>query len=174
MKLTEKTVALLGYGRANRAVRAYLAPFGCRFTVYTEQPPDDATAAELAAAGVPVRVGAFPAVFREQVLARSPGIRPDLPAIAASVRMGAVLLEESGLLLKGAPVPVIGITGSDGKTTTAALSAALLSGAGVGILVLIKANKSRKEKLIILAILVLAGTVFGLVGEFLPFLSLGA
>jgi len=131
VKLTEKTVALLGYGRANRAVRAYLAPFGCRFAVYTEQPPDDATTAELAAAGVPVRVGAFPAVFREQVLARSPGIRPDLPAIAASVRMGAVLLEESGLLLEGAPVPVIGITGSDGKTTTAALSAALLSGAGV-------------------------------------------
>ena len=131
MKFHHKTVALLGYGRANRAVRAYLAPQGCRFTVYTEQSPDAATTAELAEAGVPMRVGAFPTVLSESVLVRSPGIRPDHPAIAASVASGSVLTDEISLMRRALPVPLVGITGSDGKTTTANLVAALLTGAGV-------------------------------------------
>lgn len=131
MQFAGKTVALLGYGRANRAVRAYLSSEGCRFTVYTEQPLDDATTAELAAADIPVRVGAFPGVFPESMLVRSPGIRPDHSAIAASVASGSVLTDETSLMRRNLPVPLVGITGSDGKTTTANLVAALLTGAGV-------------------------------------------
>jgi len=48
----------------------------------------------------------------------------------------------------------------------------LLSGAGVGLLVLIRTNKDPKEDIIIPAILVVAGTLFGFIADLLPFISI--
>ena len=41
----------------------------------------------------------------------------------------------------------------------------LFSGAGVGLLVLFKVNKHLKDNLIIVGIILLAGVVFGLLGD---------
>lgn len=46
--------------------------------------------------------------------------------------------------------------------------AGLLTGAGVGVLVLFKVNKHRRENLMIMLLLVALGTLFGAVAEFLP------
>ena len=62
----------------------------------------------------------------EQVIFRSPGIRPDLPQIAAAVANGAVLTSEMELFMARTPTPVFAITGSDGKTTTTNLAYQLL------------------------------------------------
>lgn len=62
------------------------------------------------------------------VILRSPGIRPDLPEIAAAVADGALLSSEMELFLALTPAYVIGITGSDGKTTTTTLIAKMLEG----------------------------------------------
>lgn len=121
--------AVLGFGRAGRAAAEWLLARGARVTVYDEcSAPADA--AQLAARGVRFCVGAFPSVFPESVLVRSPGLRPDLPAIRAALAAGAWLTSETELLLAHAPCRVIGITGSDGKTTTTALVAAILAAAG--------------------------------------------
>ena len=48
----------------------------------------------------------------------------------------------------------------------------LLSGAGVGLLVLIKTNSDPKEDFIVPAILVLAGVVFGALADLLPFITI--
>lgn len=48
----------------------------------------------------------------------------------------------------------------------------LFSGAGVGLLILFKVNKSVKENLLIMGILILAGTVFGFLADLLNFSSL--
>ncbi len=123
------TVALIGFGRANRAVLQWLKARGGTATVYTEQPlpPDTAS---LDTAGVTLKVGAFPAVFPEQVLVRSPGVRPDILPIARAVRGGTLLVSETELFMATAPCKIIGVTGSDGKTTTANLTAELLRAAG--------------------------------------------
>lgn len=47
----------------------------------------------------------------------------------------------------------------------------LLSGAGVGLLVLIKTNSDPKEDFIVPAILVISGVVFGVVADLLPFIT---
>ena len=45
----------------------------------------------------------------------------------------------------------------------------LFSGAGVGLIVLFRVNKSKKENLIIAGMLILFGTLFGLVGDLIGF-----
>jgi hypothetical protein len=60
-----------------------------------------------------------------------------------------------------------------GFITSGAMISGLLSGAGVGLLVLFKVNKKHfKENLAIALILIGAGVLFGLLAEALPFLSL--
>ena len=61
-----------------------------------------------------------------------------------------------------------------GIITHGTMLSGLFSGAGVGILILFKVNKKRKENFIILASLVLIGAVFGLIADLLPFLSVAA
>ncbi len=57
---------------------------------------------------------------------RSPGIRPDVPEIAAAVKNGAVLTSEMELFFELCPAKIFAITGSDGKTTTTTLTYKLL------------------------------------------------
>ncbi len=63
----------------------------------------------------------------EDVIFRSPGIRPDLPEIAAARERGALLSSEMELFFELTKAKTIGITGSDGKTTTTTLVYKLLS-----------------------------------------------
>jgi hypothetical protein len=54
---------------------------------------------------------------------------------------------------------------SQGLITAGTMLSGLFSGAGVGVLVLWKVNKKPKENIIIMAIIVLAGIIFGLLGD---------
>ncbi|MBQ7335167.1 MAG: UDP-N-acetylmuramoyl-L-alanine--D-glutamate ligase [Clostridia bacterium] len=58
---------------------------------------------------------------------RSPGLRPDLPAFTSAIANGAILTSEMELFLELTPAHVIGITGSDGKTTTTTLTGLFLT-----------------------------------------------
>lgn len=68
--------------------------------------------------------GSFAYIFR------TPGMRPDLPEISAAVSQGAVLTSEMEVFLNLCPSHTIGITGSDGKTTTTTLIYTMLKTAG--------------------------------------------
>ncbi len=82
---------------------------------------------ELAARGVKLILGeGYMDGLCEQLIFRSPGIRPDVPAIANAVANGAILTSEMELFLARTPTPVFAITGSDGKTTTTNLTYRLL------------------------------------------------
>ena len=60
------------------------------------------------------------------VIFRAPGMRPDIKEIADAVLCGALLTSEMELFFELAKAPVIGITGSDGKTTTTTLIGKML------------------------------------------------
>lgn len=64
------------------------------------------------------------------VILRSPGIRYDNPAFTGAVKEGAVLTGEIELFLALCPCKTIGITGSDGKTTTTTLICKMLEQSG--------------------------------------------
>ncbi len=85
------------------------------------------TADRLEARGVRLCLGdAYLDDLDAQVIFRSPGLRPDLPAFAAAVSRGAILTSEMELFLELTPATVVGVTGSDGKTTTTTLTGLFL------------------------------------------------
>ena len=54
---------------------------------------------------------------------------------------------------------------TEGLITAGTMMSGLFSGAGVGLLVLCKVNKKPKENLMIIAIILVAGVLFGLIGD---------
>ena len=124
------SVAVLGFGRSGRAATDFLLERGADLTVYDAVEPPDAVRAFYSTRGVRFCIGAFPSCFSQRLLVRSPVIRPDHPAIAASLATGALLTSETELFIDRCAARVIGVTGSDGKTTTTTLIARLLRGAG--------------------------------------------
>ena len=129
--LSGKRYAVLGLGISNRPLCDFLLDHGATVTVCDRKPPEELTRAEeLIARGVsfssgdhylsPLRTEQFDFVFR------SPGIRPDVPQIAAAVARGAILTSEMELFMRRSPAPIFAITGSDGKTTTTNLAYQLL------------------------------------------------
>ena len=122
-------VAVLGFGRSGRSVTELLLGLGITPRVYTQHPLDKSVTDAYEGRGVTFCFG-FPDAFAEGILMRSPGIRPDIAPIRRALANGAELSGEVDLFLANTKARVIGVTGSDGKTTTATLIAALLRAAG--------------------------------------------
>lgn len=124
-----RTCAVIGLGTSNRPLIDFLLRFGARVTVRDQKDaePFGALLGDLREKGVEMRLGkAYLDGLSEDFLFRSPGIRPDLPEIAFAVGRGAVLTSEMELFLELTSARVIGITGSDGKTTTTTITGKLL------------------------------------------------
>ena len=64
------------------------------------------------------------------LILRSPSCLPTIPELAAEAERGALVTTEIELLIKMCPAKIIGVTGSDGKTTTTSLIYAILKEAG--------------------------------------------
>lgn len=64
------------------------------------------------------------------VIFRSPSCMPTRPELKAEAERGAIVTTEIEMLMEMCPCKVIGVTGSDGKTTTTSLINAILKEAG--------------------------------------------
>ena len=64
------------------------------------------------------------------LILRSPSCLPTKPELETESSRGAIVTSEIELLMKMAPCKIIGVTGSDGKTTTTSLINAILKKAG--------------------------------------------
>ena len=62
---------------------------------------------------------------------RSPSIRPDTPQIAKAVEEGTILTSEIEQVMELSPSHIIGITGSDGKSTTTSIIYNIINNAGL-------------------------------------------
>ena len=89
---------------------------------------------------------------------RSPSCLPTKPELVEETNRGAIVTTEIEQLMKLAPCKIIGITGSDGKTTTTTLTAEVLKKAGytvyvggnIGIPLFTKLNEINPEDIIVL------------------------
>jgi len=68
--------------------------------------------------------------MEEDIIFLSPALRPDLPEFTKARESGVLITTELEEFLKHCPCTTIGITGSDGKTTTSTLCAKLLETSG--------------------------------------------
>ncbi len=60
----------------------------------------------------------------------NPAVRPTSPWLNVARQSGARLCTELELFMENCPVPIVGVTGSNGKSTTAAMIASILRAAG--------------------------------------------
>ena len=136
----DREVSVVGIGRANLPLADYLLSEGARVTVHDRTPRASLSAAALSLERRGARLclgeGYLDALSGE-VIFRTPGIPSTHPALVAAQRRGACLSDEAELFMALCPAKILGITGSDGKTTTATLTHRILKeeygGAGVSV-----------------------------------------
>ena len=131
--LKVKRIAVLGLGVSNRPLVRLLLEFGCQVTGCdrTQREKLDAEVLALEALGCKLSLGeGYLDNLQADVVFRTPGMHPGNPAIVALKENGALITSEMDVFFKLCPCTVIGITGSDGKTTTTSLIAAMLRAAG--------------------------------------------
>src|SRR2546423_4085153 len=129
-------IAVVGLARSGRAVSTLLARTGAE--VYASDAGNDklldATAAALREERVDVQLGAhdLERIGRASLVVASPGVPPDAPPLAAARARGIEVVSEVEIALRMLPnLHYIAITGTNGKTTTTALTAHLLSSIGL-------------------------------------------
>ncbi|KAB2925567.1 MAG: UDP-N-acetylmuramoyl-L-alanine--D-glutamate ligase, partial [Dechloromonas sp.] len=136
MDLHGKRAIVVGLGESGLAMAKWLHRQGARVRVADSRDnPPNADALQQAAPGAELLAGPFAAATfaGADLVALSPGVPKATPAIA---ELKLPVISEIELFAAGvrAQVPgskIVAITGSNGKTTTTALTAHLLNGAGI-------------------------------------------
>ncbi|HCO51024.1 MAG TPA: UDP-N-acetylmuramoyl-L-alanine--D-glutamate ligase [Oscillibacter sp.] len=131
--LRHKTVAVIGVGVSNTPLLELLLAEGIRVTACDKRSREQMgeQAEHLEQLGCELHLGAdYLKDLDADVIFRTPGLRPDVPEIAACVDRGAVLTSEMEVFFEVCPCTIIAVTGSDGKTTTTTIIAELLKAVG--------------------------------------------
>ncbi len=131
--LRGKTVAVIGIGVSNTPLLRLLLREGISVTACDRSSREKlgALAGELEAAGAKLQLGdGYLQNLSQDVIVRTPGLRPDVPELEAARARGSVITSEMEVFFQVCPCPIIAVTGSDGKTTTTTIIAELLRAAG--------------------------------------------
>lgn len=129
--LENKRVAVIGIGVSNQPLIRLLLERGIDVTACDKRTDLGDFAKEASAAGCKFQLGEdYLKHLDQDVIFRSPGIRPDLPEFLTAMEQGSVLTSEMEVFCEVCPCPMIAVTGSDGKTTTTTILAELLRKAG--------------------------------------------
>ena len=134
--LQDKTVAVIGIGVSNQPLIKLLLDRGIAVTACDKKDRESLgiVAEQLEANGCRLRLGeGYLDDLTEDVIFRTPGMRPDLPQLTAAVERGSTLTSEMEVFFEVCPCPKIAVTGSDGKTTTTTIIAELLRRAGKSV-----------------------------------------
>ena len=121
-------VLVIGLARSGRAVVQALRARGTAVAGY-----DSSESADLSNIDVPVRLGGWDDGFLDgvELIVKSPGVPSGAPPVVAARKRGIPVISEIELGARLLPNPIVGITGTNGKTTTTALLGAMFDAAGV-------------------------------------------
>lgn len=130
-----RKVALIGVGVSNLPLLEYLYNLKARVTVFDEKDLDRIDKNILDK----IRAYGFEFYFGKgclenlqnfNLILRSPSCLPTRKELQEEERRGAIVTSEVELLMEMCPAKIIGVTGSDGKTTTTSLINAILQKGG--------------------------------------------
>lgn len=131
--LQGKRVAVIGIGVSNTPLIKTLLKAGISVTACDKAPRENfgPLAEELESLGAELHLGeTYLDGLDQDIIFRSPGIRPDIPPFLAAMEKGSILTSEMEVFFKVCPCKIIAVTGSDGKTTTTTLISEMLKNAG--------------------------------------------
>lgn len=129
-----KAVAVVGLARSGLACCEVLTALGARVIPYDGKPAAEITdaVAEVEALGLtPLTGGAALDYSTLDYVVTSPGVRRDAAVLQNAVAAGVPVLGEIEAAYRIARAPILAITGTNGKTTTAVLLGEILKAAGI-------------------------------------------
>ncbi|QQE75895.1 UDP-N-acetylmuramoyl-L-alanine--D-glutamate ligase [Brevibacillus composti] len=134
----DKKVVVLGMAKSGVAVAKLLHRFGAHVVANDQKPREEAAGAEeLEALGIRVICGGHPDDLIHpgiSLVVKNPGIPYEAAPVARALELGIPVVTEVELAYQVSRAPMIGITGSNGKTTTTTLIGLILREAGIDAL----------------------------------------
>ena len=162
-ELKDKKVAIVGLGISNLPLLKYMNKKEAKVTVFDNRDVIDIKKEildEVARYDMKYFFGkdALSKLQGFDIIFRSPSCMPNTKEIEEEEKRGAVVTTEVEMVMKLCPGTVIGVTGSDGKTTTTTLIYEILKTAGyncylggnIGIPLFTKISEMKEEDIIVL------------------------
>jgi len=129
-----KQVAVIGLGRSGLAAARLLTVRGAQVVLVDEKTPEKLGAWIEKAKELPVRLSLgkmdTSVLLNSDLIVTSPGVPFDHPALELARDKGVRVIGELELAYGYCPSPLIAITGTNGKTTTTSLTAAMIAASG--------------------------------------------
>jgi len=129
-----KSVAVVGLARSGLACCDVLTRLGARVVPYDGKPAGEIAEAvrEVESLGLTPLVGGAGLDYAGlDYLVTSPGVRKSAPVLQSAVAAGVPVLGEIEAAYRIARAPILAITGTNGKTTTAVLLGEMLRASGI-------------------------------------------
>ncbi|MGI6037987.1 MAG: UDP-N-acetylmuramoyl-L-alanine--D-glutamate ligase [Limnochordia bacterium] len=134
MNFSGGRIGVVGLGISNRALIKYLVAQGAQITACDRLTAAELgpTYGELASLGIDFRLGEdyLQGLTDFDLVFLTPGLPKNLPPIQNLLQKGIPVSSEIELFFSLCPAPIIGITGSSGKTTTTSLVGEFLAASG--------------------------------------------
>jgi UDP-N-acetylmuramoylalanine--D-glutamate ligase len=134
MDLQNKRVLVVGLGKSGVAAALFLKSKGSRVTVSDTKTPDELKEEipRLLDEGITVETGGHgQRTFQNQdLIVVSPGVPLDAPPLVQARSLGEKIIGEVELATRFFPGSIVAITGSNGKTTTTALTGQVVANGG--------------------------------------------
>lgn len=157
-----KRVAVIGMGVSNTPLIRLLLDAGAQVTICDKKEKhllDEQSVAEFSRCGAQFHTGEdYLAGLDQELIFKTPGMRPDMPELEAARERGSIVTSEMDVFMHLCPATVIGVTGSDGKTTTTTIIYELIKaqgkscyvGGNIGTPLLSKAGEMTAEDYVVL------------------------
>ena len=129
--LKGRKVAVIGLGVSNLPLIDYLYKLKAQVTVFDKtdiKDVDESLARKITDYGMGMSFGEnyLDELVGFDIIFRSPSCLPTTPQLMAEAERGAIITTEVEMVIELSPCKVIGVTGSDGKTTTTTLISEIL------------------------------------------------
>ena len=136
MNYSDLRVTIIGMAREGMALARFFARLGARVTINDIKSPAHLTKEIKQLAEWPIEcvLGGHPEdILETDVVYVSPGIPRTIPILREAKRRGLRISSQTELLFELCQAPIIGITGSSGKTTTTTLIGQMMEQTGMSM-----------------------------------------
>ena len=152
--LKKSKIAIIGIGVSNIPLLDYLYNLGCNVTIFS----DNKIEYDISKYNYQVYEDGLTNLAGFDIIFRSPGCLPTRDEIKKEIARGAYVTTEVNEVVRLTPSKVIGITGSDGKTTTTTLINLILKsngyktflGGNIGTPLFTKINEMTENDIVVL------------------------
>ena len=161
--IKRKKTAIIGLGVSNIPLIDFLYKLGANITVFDNRSIeiiDKEILEKITDRNIEFSFGPnnLSKLIGFDIIFRSPTCRPDTPELIEEEKKGAIITSEIEMLMKLCPATIIGVTGSDGKTTTTSLIYEIVKqqgykcylGGNIGIPLFTKIEEMKPDDIVVL------------------------